>query len=554
MSMKKRPLYRDLQSRIEELEKKLEEKNQFSSGLPFSSSSANLISDHQKTKQELIDQLRFVRILFDTVPSPIFYKNKDGVYLGCNQAFSQQILGISPEEILGRSLFDLPGVIPKELADIYYRQDQELLHKPGRQSYESKVCCADGILRDFLFYKASYPDHTGEVAGIIGLMLDVTDRNEMQIALKESEEKYRSMMDSMNDAVYICSPEYRISYMNPKMIKKVGYDATGEVCYNVLHDLKSPCPWCTYSQVRKGHITEIEVSSPKDGHTYIITNSPIFHQDGTISKMTIYRDKTNRKKMEEELLKARKIEATGIFAGGIAHDYNNLLLIILGSILMLKKEIPESLNITTLLHEAEEAAQKAAKLTQRLLAFTHGESLALERHDIASLILDVAQRTDLEGKYNIDLQIPPNLHSVFMDTGLISMAMSNIINNAKEAMSSGGSITISANNISIDKNSAQVLSAQVDTVGDYVCIIIADKGIGIQKELMQKVFDPYFSTKQRGAQKGLGLGLSTSYSIIRKHKGAILVESEQGTGTKVSIYLPVQAPTSPLAAMGISQN
>ena len=547
--MAKRPSYKDLLARIAKLESERVERHTHPSLRPSPSLQA-MISSQTTTRQELIDQLRFIRILFDTVPNPIFYKNKEGVYLGCNQSFSMQILGISPEDIVGRTLFDLPENIPRELAEIYFRQDQELMRQPGKQIYDAKVRCADGIFRDFIFYKATYMDYSGEVAGIIGLMLDVTERKKMQIALKESEEKYRSMMESMNDAVYICSPDYRISYMNPKMIQKIGYDATGQLCYKVLHNLESQCPWCTFSQVRKGKITEVEVSSPKDGQTYIITNSPIFHHDGSISKMTIYRDKTNRKKVEEELLKARKIEATGVFAGCIAHDYNNLLLTILGNLLMLKKEMPESLTSRTLLLEAEAAAQKAARLTKRLLAFTHGDSLALERHDPGSLIENLVKRTDHEKKYTLDLHIPPGLPPVYVDSGLISMAMGNIITNAKEAMESGGIITISVNNICFNENSAQVLSASIDSHGEYVCIDVTDQGTGIEEEVLPKIFDPYFSTKQRGTQKGLGLGLSTSYSIIRKHNGTILVKSTHGAGTTVSIYLPVNISTPSLASLG----
>ena len=548
--MHKKPSYKELQARIAELESELKGSGRISTSFPPFSAEDVEIYGNLTTKQELIDQLRFIRILFDTVPNPIFYKNKEGIYLGCNQSFSMQVLGIPPEDIIGRSLYDLPEVIPRKLADVYCRQDRKLISQAGSQTYEAEVRCADGILREFLLYKATYPDHSGEVAGIIGLMVDITDRNRMEIALKESEERYRSMMESMNDAVYICSPDYRVSYMNPKMIKKVGFDATGRKCFEVLHNLEVPCPWCVYPKVRKGEIVELEVSSPKDGHTYIITNSPIFHQDGSISKMTIYRDKTNRKRMEEELLKARKIEATGVFAGGIVHDYNNLLFTIMGNILMLKKETVKSANASQFLQAAEDAAQKAAKLTRRLLAFTHGESLALERQAAGDLIKDIVHNLDLGENYSIDLQIPEDLPEVSIDTGLISMAMTNIITNAKEATAAGGIITVSAANVRFDENSHQILSALIDTAGEYVRIAVADHGTAIEKEVLPKIFDPYFSTKQRGAEKGLGLGLSTSYSIIRKHNGTILVESEQGVGTTVAIYLPVHTSPPSVTAIG----
>ncbi len=537
--MERKPSNRELLARVEELEKKLQEKETAVIGEP--SCSQHVKSNvPMPSREELIDRLRFVQTLFDTIPNPVFYKDKNGIYLGCNQSFSNQILGIPPELIIGRSLYDLPDVIPKEQADVYFQQDQELLQNPGSQFYETKVRCSDGIFRDFVFYKATYSNMSGNVAGIVGLMLDVTERNRIQLALRESEEKYRSMMESMNDAVYICDPDYRISYLNPKMLDRIGYDAVGLKCHQVLHNIESPCSWCSFERVREGEMVEIEVVSPRDGHTYIVTNSPIFHQDGSISKMTIYRDITQRKRVEEELLMAKKIEATGVFAGGIAHDYNNLLLIILGNLLMLKKEMDAVSEPYQLLQFAEKAAQKAAKLTRRLLAFTHGESLTLEKRDLERMLKDIVSGVDRKKKYAIELRFPAELKMVYADASLMSIVMMNIITNAMEAMENGGTISIKVADVFIDSSSEQMLNALIENPGDYVSISVTDSGTGIAKEVLPKIFDPYFSTKRRGDKKGLGLGLSISYSIIRKHSGAILVESKEGAGTTIAIYLPVR--------------
>ena len=286
---------------------------------------------------ELQDRLTFIQTLFDTIPNPVFYKNVKGIYLGCNRSFTDLILGITPEELIGCSLYDLPDVIPKNLADIYHKQDQKLFNNPGTQIYETRVYCSDSIERDFIFYKASYLDHGGKVAGLVGLMLDITDRKKIQKTLEESEEKYRSMMESMTDAVYICGPDLTINYMNPKMIEQVGHDATGFLCHKVLYNLQAPCPWCVFPRVKNNEKVDQEVQNPKNGSTYIVTSSPIHNPDGSISKMTIYHDITNRKRMEDELFLAKKIEATGVFVGGIAHDYNNLLLTIIGNLLMARQ-------------------------------------------------------------------------------------------------------------------------------------------------------------------------------------------------------------------------
>ena len=541
--MKNTLTYQELLNRINHLEKQLQEAKRVTK--TGQKKPLTPLPPHAPSStQELANQLQFIKTLFDTIPNPVFYKNRAGVYLGCNQSFANLILGIPAERIIGCTLYDLPDLIPRELADIYLEKDLALFNNPGLQVYETKAKCADGQFRDYIFYKATYPDHNGAVAGIIGLMVDITDQNRIKSELKESEEKYRSMMQSMNDAVYICSPDFRISYMNPKMIERIGYDASGQKCHKVLHNLEEPCEWCTFPKVKLGAQTEVEVLSPKDGLSFMVTNSPIFHADGSISKMTIYRDITLKKQMEKELLVAKKLEATGVFASGIAHDYNNLLFTILGNILMSKRMIEETSEARNLLQSAEDATRKATKLTKRLLAFTHGESLVVKDHSVRELIHDALGSLGTNTLYPVKLQFADDLRTVRVDAGLITIVLQSILENAQEAMKDGGPITITATNVVVDGQSDLSSLIVLDQPSNYICIAVSDCGSGIAKDILPQIFDPYFSTKQRGAKKGLGFGLSTSYSIIQKHTGAIRVDSEKGAGTTVSIFLPAEQPST----------
>ncbi|MFW6081223.1 MAG: c-type heme family protein, partial [Desulfosalsimonas sp.] len=162
----------------------------------------------------------------------------------------------------------------------------------------------------------------------------VAEQKRTAYLLEQSELKYRSMMEGMPDAVYICNPDYTVAYMNEAMIRRIGRDATGEPCHLAVHGLEEKCTWCAFESVKQGNSEGIEVKSPLDGRIYNITHAPIQNREGSVSKLSIYRDVTETRRMEEQFFRARKFEATAVMAGGIAHDFNNLMSVVLGYISM----------------------------------------------------------------------------------------------------------------------------------------------------------------------------------------------------------------------------
>jgi nitrogen-specific signal transduction histidine kinase/CheY-like chemotaxis protein len=240
-------------------------------------------------------------------------------------------------------------------------------------------------------------------------------------------------------------------------------------------------------------------------------------------------DITKQKKMQEELLKAKKLESIGILAGGIAHDFNNILTGILGNISAAKAKVDSEDEIFRTLIKAEKASLRARDLTQQLLTFSQGGAPIKETTSIGELIEDSADFVLRGSNVRCEFSIPDGLWPVEIDKSQVNQVLYNLIINADQAMPDGGLIKVSAENISLDVKDILPLKK-----GRYVKIIIEDQGIGIPKEHLQKIFDPYFTTKK----KGDGLGLTTSYSIIKNHNGHIQVESEPGVGSTFMIYLP----------------
>ena len=249
-------------------------------------------------------------------------------------------------------------------------------------------------------------------------------------------------------------------------------------------------------------------------------------------------DITEQKIMEEEIRKAENLESLGVLAGGIAHDFNNLLQGLLGNISMAKFHTAESDKAFSFLKSAEESYSAAISLTNQLIAFAPGGITIIKEIQPDSLIRDSVTICLSGSNIQADYDLPDNLMHVNVDTGQLQQALNNIVMNAREAMPDGGQLTVRASNEMIEADRVQSLAA-----GLYVKISIKDRGAGIPLKLLPRIFDPYFSTKERGTQKGMGLGLSVSDAIIRKHDGAITVDSKIGTGTTFHIYLPAAGET-----------
>jgi len=362
---------------------------------------------------------------------------------------------------------------------------------------------------------------------------------ELEEALREGEEVYRNLVERANDGIAIIQDGIPI-FVNQRVAQMTGYvpdDIIGSSFTKYLPDSCRTKVIENYQKrirgeeadslyeaeiiCRNGKILPVEISA------VLIT----FH--GKPADLAIIRDISERKTMEEELFKSKKLESIGILASGIAHDYNNLLTAIMGNISLALMYLDPDDRVSILLKEAEAASLRAKNLTQQLIMFSHGENLVKKTMTIGPLLTSAVEFALSGSKIKCHFSIPDDLWPVTIDDIQVGQAIHNLVTNAREALPKGGVLHVLAENVFVDSENKHALQK-----GKYLRITIEDHGPGILEKNLDKIFDPYFSTKEIFTQKGVGLGLSICHSIIKNHQGCISVESDLGIGTTVHIYLP----------------
>ncbi len=382
----------------------------------------------------------------------------------------------------------------------------------------------------------------------ITLEQEVEERRRIEIKLRESEERFRNLAQTATDAIIGLDEQGHISIWNSAATRIFGFTES-EAIGAALNTLIIPEQYHkkAYPALKKffktgtgslvGQTVEL-IGLRKDGTEFPVELSiSSVREDGVWHATGIARDITERKKMEEELLKVQKLESVGILAGGIAHDFNNILTVILGNISFAKMYTTSEDDIFETLTKAEKASLKARDLTQQLLTFSRGGAPVKKTASITKLLKESAGFILRGSNVRCEVSISNELWSTEIDEGQISQVINNLIINADQAMPEGGTIQVHAKNITVGVEDDVPLQD-----GEYVKITITDQGSGISPEHLQKIFDPYFTTKQKGS----GLGLAISYSIINRHNGYITVESKLGIGTTFHIYLPASQKQIPI--------
>ena len=371
--------------------------------------------------------------------------------------------------------------------------------------------------------------------------------------LADERERLLVTLRSIGDGVIATDAEGRTMLVNEAAEALTGWphdEAVGRPLREVFRIIDEathrPCEDPVSKVVKDGvtvGLANHTVLISRDGTERSIADSgaPIRDRDGRIiGVVLVFRDVTIQRRLEAELLKTEKLESLGVLAGGIAHDFNNILTSIIGCVSVAKMDAPPGDAIHATLTQVEEASWRAAQLTQQLLTFAKGGAPVRQLASLSEIIEESATFALRGSNVRFAFEFGDGLWPAEVDSGQISQVMQNLVINAHQAMPTGGTLRATARNVDVGPDRVVSLSA-----GSYVEITVTDEGVGIPPQHLQRIFDPYFSTKQKGS----GLGLATVHSVIDNHGGRILVESQMGVGTTFTIHLPAmpQAGALPTA-------
>jgi PAS domain S-box-containing protein len=382
----------------------------------------------------------------------------------------------------------------------------------------------------------------GHVAGVVLVFQDDSQSRQAQKAIEESEARYRTLVESSSDHIFMLSPEGSYLASNDRVDRfrmERGEQIVGKHLRGIYPaELAGLYAEKIQAVIQAKKPLEFAHDLPvQDGALHeSVTLFPVYNGGALWAVGGIGRDVTalkqaeiEREKLERRLQHAQKIESVGLLAGGIAHDFNNILTTIIGNISLAKHKLDSVNEVMDLLNEVETASTRAQMLTKQLLTFATGGSPVKEAASIRDTLKESCRFVLRGSQSRCEFSISDDLWPAEVDTGQISQVIHNIVINANQAMPKGGTIRVSAENVTSRNDSNLPLNP-----GKYIKISVADQGVGIAEDHLPNIFDPYFTTKQEGS----GLGLATSYSIIKKHDGRIAVESKLGAGATFHIYLP----------------
>jgi two-component system cell cycle sensor histidine kinase/response regulator CckA len=512
--------------------------------LQFVSTQIAVAIERKRAEEALRASEATLQVFINAIPEPALLLDAGGHVVAANREMAKR-MGTDPADLAGRYAFAL---LPEGIAESRKREIDGVVRSAHAAIFEDS---ARG--RSYINYVYPVVDADGKVARVAVFALDITDRKRAEEAVRRSEEQYRALVDGVKDVIFALSPDGAVVALNSAFEEITGWgrdDWLGKPLLELLHPDDAP---------RARQLVEATLvdDSRQTAQLRIRTRSGEprlgeFHtsaqrRDGAIvGVLGIVRDITDRVRLEDQLRQAQKMEAVGRLAGGVAHDFNNLLTVITSYSELLLADLAREDPRRADVEEIRRATDRAASLTRQLLAFSRRQVLQPKIVDLNGVIAGAEKLLRRLIGENIALvtRLDPSLGAVRADAGQLEQVIVNLAVNSRDAMAHGGTLTIETANVEIQA-AAQTAEQSIVPPGAYVLVRVSDTGVGMDAETQRHVFEPFFTTREKG--KGTGLGLATVYGIIKQSGGFIWVDSEAGLGTAFRIYLPrVDRPTQPL--------
>jgi PAS domain S-box-containing protein len=504
------------------------------------SATAQAIASNQKLRRS---EERFAKI-FQSSPIGIGISSVvSDQFVEVNEAFLQT-LGYRRDEVVGRTarelnLWERPDE-PRLISETFRTQRQ-------LRNLESRLRTRSGALRDALISIELI--ELGDELCLLAMINDITERKRAEAALRESEERYRLIAENTNELIALFDADWRYVYASPSYRQMLGYDPAaviGTAAPDYIHpdDLAS-LVGLRFRLTPADHLqATLRFQHANGAWHWLEASIAQLSWQGNTYTLSVARDVTERRSLEQQLIQAQKMETIGRLAGGVAHDFNNLLTTIAGYADLVIDDLPPEHAARDDLEELRKATDRAANLTRQLLTFARKQKIEPRVFSLNQLIGDLRKLIGRLAGDQIEriFRLDPQLWSVRADPGQIEQVLINLIVNARDAMPHGGLLTIETSNYTIDR--AYATSHIGLAPGDYVLLTVSDTGVGMSAAVLEHVFEPFFTTKELG--KGTGLGLATCYGIIQQHGGAIVPNSQPGQGTAMQVYLPQSNAEAPL--------
>jgi PAS domain S-box-containing protein len=513
------------------------------------------VTEATRAQQNLFNERARLHTLLKTIPDLIWLKDPHGVYLSCNARF-EAFCGVPEQELVGRTDYDF---VPRELADSFRANDLKALALGGPSVNEETVTFAsDGHQELLETIKTPMWDGAGKLVGVLGIARNISDLRRAEAEISTSEERYRNLFEQIPAPMVIYRQEsLELLAVNQVFLTHYGYQQKEALALKlpqlhppeertrleleIAHSGGNRCLGGEWRHLRKdGSVLDI-----------MAVSHDIAYQ-GESACIVVITDITQRKQLEEQLRQSQKMESIGRLAGGVAHDFNNMLSVILTSVELARYKLAPGDPVGEFLEMIARAGERSAAITRQLLTFSRQELVSPRTVNLSELAGELKKLLSrlITEEITLVLRAAEELWTVRIDPAQVDQILMNLTVNARDAMPQGGSLVLETGNVRITPEFCRAYPGA--RAGDFVQLTVSDTGCGMSAETQGHIFEPFFTTKKVG--EGTGLGLATVYGIVSQNDGFIHVYSEPGLGSTFKIYLPrvageeSPAPEAPVEA------